>query len=457
MYPSPTYIFTPTEGVFLLIAVLSFGWFTYRFGQLKGLPRWAAPAFFSTKMVAGLAYIAYHARIPDGGDAYHYFHYSHFINDAFRENPHYYFRLLLGANDSFVPTAIYKYAWQTEFWLDSNSYSILRFHSILRWFSGGFYTIHAVFMAFLLYFASRSFYNIFYKNIVNEKDFIDGVFLNKNTIFFEKMKKFLPQFLLIISVFFIPSVWFWTSGIHKDGFIYIALSLVTACFKYFFNDNFEENKENFWKNQFWKGILSGILGMFLILLFRAYLLAAVFPALFLGAWLHFFPKNQNLQYILLILLGLASFYFAIEVLNINFLEKLAWKQREFISERGNLDFEVPHLSATWASLLQNMPISFKNGLFQPILGENSGLVLVFMGAEPVFVVLFSIILLFSQKDTKNTPITYFLLTYCVLNLLLVGLLTANIGTLIRYRSVALGLIPLIILSRRKDKVLNDKC
>ncbi|MEY4926888.1 MAG: hypothetical protein RI894_1324 [Bacteroidota bacterium] len=427
MYPTPPYHFTINEGSFLLLALLLFGAVIYRFGQLKGLPAYVAPSLFATKAAAALAYIAYHARIPDGGDAYHFFYYSRYIQAAFYENPHYYFRLLLGANDSFVATPIYKYTWQLEYWSDDDSYAILRFHAILRWFSGGFYTIHGAFMAVLLYFASRNIYTVLY-----------------NYIDFEEKKQ---TYLLTTAVFFVPSVWFWTGGIHKDGFIYIGLSLLIYSFHYLSNLKSVSILSNF------SLILKGILGVFLLFLCRSYLLVALFPALFFGlffgARFSFFNTKKGLQYIILLGLGLILFYSVITIADLPFLEKLARKQREFISEWGNLDFSVPQLAPTWASLLQNLPIALRNGLFQPVLSTHSSIILLVMGLEPIFLLLFSAFLAFQQKNVKTTPLTYFLLTYCLLNLLLVGLLTANIGTLIRYRSVALGLIPLLAFSRKK--------
>ena len=166
----------------------------------------------------------------------------------------------------------------------------------------------------------------------------------------------------------------------------------------------------------------------------------------------------------MLFLGVLLAFFIIEAAHISFLEKLVWKQREFISEWGNLDIDLPILEPTWLSLVEKIPLALKNALLQPFLGQHKGIVLLSMGLEPISIGAWTLFLgssLFLKKNTENesfalSPISYFLITYCLLNLILVGLLTANIGTLVRYRTVALSLIPLAVLSFKSIKKESSK-
>ena len=128
--------------------------------QLRSLPIGVSVGLFLAKCCIGFGYVMAFRHTLEGGDAYRFFYYSQYINASFSENPAYFFRLLLGANNTFVAPEIYKYAWQLGFWSTDDSYTILRFNALLRCFSGGYYALHVVIMSFFVYCANLLLYKI---------------------------------------------------------------------------------------------------------------------------------------------------------------------------------------------------------------------------------------------------------------------------------------------------------
>jgi hypothetical protein len=52
---------------------------------------------------------------------------------------------------------------------------------------------------------------------------------------------------------------------------------------------------------------------------------------------------------------------------------------------------------------------------------------------------------FRRTESKANPLSYFIFFYAASNLLLVGLLVSNVGTIVRYRSIALSLLFVVAL------------
>jgi cell division protein FtsL len=50
-----------------------------------------------------------------------------------------------------------------------------------------------------------------------------------------------------------------------------------------------------------------------------------------------------------------------------------------------------------------------------------------------------------KTERKVNLISYFIFFYAAINLLLIGLLVSNVGTIVRYRSIALSLLFVVVL------------
>ena len=401
--------------------------------QLPGLPVWVSVALFGTKCAAGMAYIWYYQRLGNVGDAYNYFYYSQFITQSFAENPYFYCRLLLGNCDTFVSPALFKYAWALGYWNDPSSYFLLRFHALLRPFTGGNYAAHTVVMATLMYAASLQFYKI------------------AHTYCGAASVRAWQNWGIAAAVFGIPSLLFWTSGVHKDGFIYGALSLITLGLHRLTHPSVPLRRAALLRYVAYIGV-----GVWVFALCRVYLLAVLLPSLLGAVWLHFFPRKRGLQIAIFALLGLLGVYIAIDWLHLPLLTQLAIKQGEFSGEAGGSDFGVLPLGANYASLLQVLPSSFFNALLRPFVWSAKGWLGLFFGAEVLLVLSVAGVLMWVRRRAKPSVLSFFLAIYALGNLLLIGILVSNAGTMVRYRAIAEGLLLLSVLLWQRAKLTPPK-
>ena len=396
--------------------------------QLAGLPPWVSVAVFGTKCSAAIAYIVYYQHIG-GGDAYHCFENSQYIVAAFHENPYYYFRLVFGNCDTFIDPALFKYTWALGYWNDPASYSLLRFHALLRPFTGGNYAAHSLIMATLLYAAGLQFYKICYDSCRSTTP------------------NHWRNWGIAAAVFGIPSLVFWISGVHKDGFIYGSLSLIA-----FGLHRLLQRDIALHKGAIVRYLCYIALGIFGFSLFRSYLLAVLLPSIGVSVWLFCFPRKRVLQYIMLWLTGIWGLYAAAKWANLPVVTFLAAKQNEFRGETGNSDFFLLSIGETWQSLLRIIPIGFTNALLRPFVWSAKGGLQIAFGTEALIIISLAAIIGWLRRRARATPLTYFLMTYALCNLLLIGILVSNAGTMVRYRAIAEGLLLLSVLTwRTKNK------
>ena len=426
--PAPP--FTGIELLLIIVYLLLFGSLIYRFGalQLRGLPPIASVAAFGVKAIFGLAFITYHFHRYGINDAYNYFLHSEAIWQAKKElGIEAYFRLAMGANDTYLSPAMFRYAWDSEYWSDAGAYSILRFHAIIHWFTGGYYYVNGVFMAMIMYWAGLNFYLIFTHYNYDNKN------INSNN-----------KYLVAALVFSVPSVLFWTAGIHKDGMIYACVSwALWQTTKLLHHRTTVLNVAI--------SIIQIIIACLLLAMFRSYLLPILLVSLLIYAYLTLYNKNILIQYCSLMVLGGLTIWLGVVFLHVPLLAKLAQRQADFLAEWGNSDFTVPILQPTWQSLIVNTPRALKNAILRPYFWQADTVFKIITGIEPILLLGGVAVLWWRRQRYTATPLTYFLLTYAVANCLMIGLLLSNAGTLVRYRTVALHLLVLCVLSFCKSE------
>jgi hypothetical protein len=403
--------------------------------QLRSLPIGVSVGLFLMKCVLGFGYVMAFRQTLEGGDAYRFFYYSQYINASFHENPAFFFRLLLGANDTFVEPVLYKYAWQLGFWSTDDSYTMLRFNALLRCISGGYYALHVVAMSFFVYCANLLCYKIIH-DLLEKKlliSFFTKEIAKKNFLYF-------TAFIL----FLLPSAAFFTSGVHKDGLAYCTMSVLVYHLYYL------QKKESIFLIQTSRFALFYLVffGFFLI---RKYLLIVLVPSLGIAIWFILFQKTRTLnkvsqyvlQYFILISTYFLALYIADTSLNFYILNRIVAEQGHFIAESGGSDFYVPLLAANAKSLLAFAPYALLNGFLQPIILTKQGIGSLIMSAEllGVFIFLGGIFVFYRNYWAVflKTPLVYFLITYIVGSNFLYGLMLSNAGSLVRYRSISLSL------------------
>src|SRR4051812_23130985 len=128
-----------------------------------------------------------------------------------------------------------------HFWFDNSNYFLVRLNALIRPFSFGVYNVHAIIFAFLSFIGTYNLY-LFFENKVFSKRVL--------------------QFIL----FGIPSIVFWTSGIHKEAIVIFALGIILY------------NLDAIIRNKFSKSnIFFTIFGLIVLGYIRIYLLAFLMP------------------------------------------------------------------------------------------------------------------------------------------------------------------------------------
>lgn len=397
--------------VFITFTLLLLGLiFRHKSFNINGLSRKMIALAFGVKIMASLAYMLVQARFYKGGDAYKYFKGGRVIYESLWENPMYFVRLVFGKNGGFVDTPIYKYAYHTECWDHLGSYAFCRFNALLHLVSGGYYSVHILVMAVLMLVAGLNFYRLL------------------------QPLKLMSDVWLYVLVFFTPSLLFWTGGIYKEGMVYLGLSCCLLGVYRVAKNNFSI-----------KYISLVIIGFALVLLFRNYLIILLFPALFLLFYTLKFPKSATLKYTLAYAFGLILLITLAPFLPVNFYEILAHKQWAFLAENGGSDFGATQLEPTLASIAAAVPSGLVNVLFRPFLWDADGALQVVSAIGIAFVWVFVIVaFIFRKKEYTWHPITLFLLFYALSNLMLIGILVSNSGTMMRYRVIAIHFLVLVV-------------
>ncbi len=198
--------------------------FRGRFFKSEGISRQGLALLFIIKIVVGVLLTliyTYYYTIREEADIFKFFDDSKYIFNALFINPLHYLQLVLGINAD--ADYLQTYVSGTKYWavqtdayqeftgaLNANFFNahrlITRFNAVVHIFSFGYYTVHVVFMCFLSLIGLMAIFKSFYP------------FLK------EKRKG------LVVAVFLLPAVLFWSSGVLKEGFIFLVLGLFIFAF-----------------------------------------------------------------------------------------------------------------------------------------------------------------------------------------------------------------------------------
>ena len=187
------------------------------------------------------------------------------------------------------------------------------------------------------------------------------VFLGNTALYRMFRRRFPADPLTAVTVFLLPSTLFWTSCIHREGVLYMALGFLF----YFLDRIFSPAPRNLRRT-----ILFATLFFLLIIYFRPVVAALLVPSL-LAWWFteRPLPRRQALLLvgtcaallvILLLIPGLSTWP----------VRLLSHQQGEFRDLEGHSRLYLPILDGSWNSLLRALPSAVLNGLFEPLPGSG---------------------------------------------------------------------------------------
>lgn len=389
--------------------LLFFSWLVtrVRFFSETGLSKPVLIMLFLLKVMAGIFYGwmgVYYGTTAQMVDTWHFHEQGKIEYQILWDNPTEYFSNLFISNYPHGYEGFF--ASSESYWNDLKSNVFIKFISILHLFSFENYYINVIFYSFLTFFGPVALFRVL------------------------KDRFPLRQKALTIGVFLIPSFLYWCSGLHKDGLLFLGISLVV-----FHTWRLINNKKVLSSAFF--GIALGVLLMFLM---RNFLLVVLAPAIIawcltvrfrIRAWISF--TGTYLIFILLFF-NLRYIFPALDL-----PQAVVNKQQAFLKLKGTSNIAISELEPTASSFLQRTPQAISLSTLRPYPSDIRHLPSLFAAVETILLLLImalSVCFAFPHRR-RGDPLMYFLLFFSLSLLLVIGFSVNNLGAIVRYRSIVL--------------------
>jgi len=409
------------------VAILLFIAYTLTIiGLLKILPffknseigfKWLS-IIFILKLIAGFAYAYIHQNYYVDADAFTYVEKGAILKSYFHQNKALFFKLCFGPNGFALTNDLKPYVKALGYWRDTSAYTLVRINALLSFVGFGNYYLHLIFWQLFGLLGLTALYKAFIP-------------------FFKEKRN-----LLLIGIFFVPSVLFWYSGIHKEAICIFGIGFISLFVVRWYKRNVNISL-----------ILITLSGIILLALVRLYLLAIIIPAAIALYLTLKNKKNVFAKYILTY--GISAVLLAVVVFlkpNLNPVKEFIATQQYFeMVGAGNAEIQIPKLEASVWSLIKNSPRAFFSTLVKPSLLDVSArntAMKIFAGIETLLICLLLFGSFFSKKRSwyYQNPIIVYVLCIVIFYYILLGLTIPNLGALCRYKSMVLPLlIPVLLL------------
>ncbi len=276
------------------------------------------------------------------------------------------------------------------------------------------------------------------------------------------------HFPIALAVLFLPSMWFWSTGIMKD-------SIVIGALGFFVNGIYYSLISK--KKKILRSIFFIIMGAFLMKNIKVYVLVAIFPATVV--WVFFMIKerikNDTLRKLATpIFFGVGALGGVIVIQQLGsvfseytlegFLEEAAKVQwwLKLSTERDNgTGYDLGVLDPSLGGLIATFPKAVNVALFRPYPWEATKIIVLPSAAEALFTLGFTIYVFFkvgvfkTLKAIFSDPVILFCLIFAIIFAFAVGFTSFNFGALARYKIPCLPFyyIAMVLLL---DKVRKPK-
>lgn len=393
--------------------LLFFSWLItrVRFFRESGISQPVLIILFLLKVIAGIFYGwmgVYYAGTAQMVDTWHYHEQASIEYGLLWTNPGEYFSNLFVSGYPNGYGGFFDSS--NSYWNDLKSNVFIKFISVLHIFSFENYYINLIFYSFLSFFGPIAFFRVVKDHFPDKKN------------------------LLIIGIFLAPSFLYWCSGLHKEGFLFLAISLILY-------HTYQQLHAVKLKTAHVLGIVLGFLMLFLL---RNFLIVVIVPALFAWVLAAKFPR-KSLQLFIAVYCIFILLFFTLRYVN----EKLdlpaivVAKQQAFLKLRGNASIAISELEPTALSFLVNTPQAISLSALRPFPSDTHHLPSLFAAVETMLLLTILLVsVFFRQKRPRSPdPVLLFILFFALSLLLVIGFSVNNLGAIVRYRSI---IIPFLL-------------
>ena len=405
---------------------------------------------FFAKLIGGLAFAAVYKFYYGGGDTLNYFRDCQILNEAFLKDPIAALKIVFLPKGSFSHD-VFNYTSRMWFDRDPASFWVIRLIGPLTvlafnsfWITTLLVSTFSFFMVWSFYIALIKIYPRIYKN-------------------------------LALAILFMPSIFFWGSGIMKDTLTFSFLALILKVLLDAHRGKYSLSS-----------MLIASVCFYFTISIKAYVAACLIPAIIIYLVIRFkkLIPNPTVQSIVTPIFLLTTAAASIVVLNYfseylgkysldNFeetVEVYGWWHETVVNHyqggQGSyytLGFEA---GSGITALLLKFPLAVNVSLFRPYLWEVKNVVMLITAIESFFVLIVTFKIIQKRGLQKvisyffSNPIVSFCITYSLLFLFAVGLASNNFGALARYKIPGLALYMLAIyvtdLGLSSKKVIDKR-
>ncbi|MEP2771239.1 MAG: hypothetical protein ABJH05_03755 [Fulvivirga sp.] len=342
---------------------------------------------------------------------------SRHIYNALINEPMKGIKLLLGGGEYEAETFLY--ASKIVFYQYDNAYLIVKIAAILDIFTFSSYAGTAVLFAALSFIGCWMMFLVLYKRFPHLKTYF------------------------AIAIFFVPSVFFWGSGILKDTVTFAAIGVALYYFDLIFRKKF--NPLN---------IIFLLVSLYLIFLVKKYILICFVPGLVI--WYSWdYIQSIRIKLLRLIVAPLVisiTMIFAFWVIskvgefderyaieNIGETARITGVDLAFGTGKGaGSTYVLGELDGSLTSMVQLFPEAVNVTLFRPYLWEVNNALMLIAALESLAILLFTLFVLYKVKFVgmfrlAKEPFVLFCLVFSIVFAFAVGVSTFNFGTLMRYK------------------------
>ncbi|HTC01506.1 MAG TPA: hypothetical protein VK705_12570 [Ferruginibacter sp.] len=296
-----------------------------------------------------------------------------------------------------------------SYWNDLKENLIVKLLSVFDIFSGGYYYTNVIFFNFIVLFGNVALYRVFVE-----------VYKGKENI-------------LLISCFLLPSFLLFTSSIHKEGLILLALGITI----YIIYNSLNRKRISI------TGIVSVLFCLLYIFLQRNFVLIALLPALL--AWILADSKQYHPLKTFVIVYGIGVIIFFVAGMispKLNLPYHVAQKQLAFLAlKNAHSAIPVDTLQPTFVSFVHNSLQAFNHGAMRPYIADGGAAPFLYPFAiEIILYQLLLVIFVFYQKRNDSLSLNdrsfiLFGVFFSLSLIMIIGYTIPIIGAIIRYRSI----------------------
>lgn len=390
--------------------------------------KYYVPALF-IKIIGGISVCLVYTLYYTGGDTTNFYSDGFLFNNVLFNDPAGYLYLMThGVNeiDFSLFTSDIGYPIYIR---DESAYFVVKITSIFVFFGFRSYIAATILMAWVSFFGVWRLYRIFVDAFPN---------LSKE---------------LAISVFFMPSVFFWGSGILKDSITFSAIGFFVTSF----------NKVFIQRKSVLSNILIIIIASNIIIMIKPYILIGMMPGCLLWIVMGYAERVTGSMKKALIIPVFFIFIFGFGYLMIylmqgslgqyssdNLVYKAVETQKDLKSDyyQGN-SFDIGEYEPTLFGIMKKAPIAIFTCIFRPSLFEANNIVMFVSAIENTFIFFITLRMLIRVKVlgffkyTMRNALLTFSLIFTLFFSFSVGFSTSNFGSLVRYK---IPIIPFFIAS-----------